>query len=300
MVNATELSRELTALVERVAGSVARVSGRRRSFSSGIFWTPDVVVTASHAVERDDEVEIFPAGAGPIAARVLGRDPATDLAALRLSSPVSGASAPWQTGEGAPSTGQLVLGLSRPGRNARATLGIVSRVAESWRTPLGGRMDRFLETDLAMHPGFSGSALVDLEGRIVGLNTSGILRRVSLAVPAETVRRIVGSLRERGAVKKGYLGIGTYGVRLPSALEASAGQAYGLIVLSVQPDSPAERGGLLLGDVLVSLGGSRVQGVADLAPLLDEERVGEEMPVEVLRGGELRRLRVAVGDRASL
>jgi S1-C subfamily serine protease len=151
-----------------------------------------------------------------------------------------------------------------------------------------------------MHPGFSGSALIDLDGRIVGLNTSGILRRVGLVVPASTVARIVESLRERGAVRKGYLGIGTYGVRLPAALEASAGQAYGLMVLSVQPDSPAERGGLILGDVLVALGATRVQSVADLAPLLDEERVGEELPVRVLRGGQLRELRVAVGDRASL
>ncbi|MFN2387490.1 MAG: S1C family serine protease [Thermoanaerobaculia bacterium] len=300
MVSATELSHELSGLVERLADSVVRVSGKRRFSPSGIFWTQDIVVTANHSVERDDEVEVHPAGAGPIAARVIGRDPATDLAALRLSSPRGEASAPWQTEAGVPAAGHIVLGLARPGRSARASLGIVSRVADAWRTPLGGRMDSFLETDLAMHPGFSGSALVDLQGRIVGLNTSGILRGVSLAVPAATVRRIVESLRARGAVKKGYLGIGTYGVRLPAALEAAACQSYGLIVLSVQPDSPAERGGVILGDVLVSLGGARVQSVADLVPLLDEERVGEEMPLEVLRGGDLRSLQIAVGDRASL
>lgn len=301
MVSATELSQELSGLVERLGPAVVRVSGRRRASSSGLFWSPDVVVTANHGVERDEEVEVFPAGAGPIAARVVGRDPATDLAALRLSAPGSGAAAPWQTDGGAvPAAGHLVLGLARPGRTVRATFGIVSRVAEGWRTPLGGRMDWFLETDLAMHPGFSGSALIDLHGRIVGLNTSGILRGVSLAVPAATVRRIVESLRDRGAVRKGYLGIGTYGVRLPAALEAAAGQPYGSIVLSVQPESPAARGGLLLGDVLVSMGGERVQSATDLIPLLDEERVGEEMPVQVLRGGELRNLRVAVGDRASI
>ena len=301
MLSATELSRELSGLVERLGPAVVRVSGRRRASSSGIFWSQDVVVTANHGVERDEEVEVFPAGAGPIAARVIGRDPATDLAALRLSAPGTGAASPWQTDGGSvPAAGHLVLGLGRPGRTARATFGIVSRVAEGWRTPLGGRMDSFLETDLAMHPGFSGSALIDLQGRIVGLNTSGILRGVSLAVPAATVRRVVESLRDRGAVRKGYLGIGTYGVRLPTALEAAAGQPYGLIVLSVQPESPAARGGLLLGDVLVAMGGERVQSAADLVPLLDEERVGEEMPVQVLRGGDRRTLQVAVGDRASL
>jgi len=204
MVSATELSQELSGLVERLGPAVVRVSGRRRVSSSGIFWSPDVVVTENHGVERDEEVEVFPAGAGPIAARVVGRDPATDLAALRLSAPGSGAAAPWQTDGGAvPAAGHFVLGLARPGRTVRATLGIVSRVAEGWRTPLGGRMDSFLETDLAMHPGFSGSALIDLQGRIVGLNISGILRGVSLAVPAATVRRVVESLRDRGALATG-------------------------------------------------------------------------------------------------
>lgn len=299
MEAAKELSKELTAVVEKTAPVVARVSGRRRGAGSAVFYSPDTLVAASHSVERDEDVEVFSAGGDAAEARVIGRDPATDLAALRLASPVSGVAVEWGDDGAAPKPGQLALGIARPGRSVRATLGIVSRVAEPWRSPLGGRLDMFLETDLAMHPGFSGSALVNLSGRVLGVNTSGILRGVSLAVPAPTVRRVMDALIQRGAVRKGYLGIGTYPVRLPSSLEAVAGQPYGLILLSVQPESPAAKAGLLLGDVLVSLAGARVQSASDLVPLLDEDRVGAQLPLRAVRGGELREMQVTIGDRAA-
>jgi S1-C subfamily serine protease len=300
MAIASDLSAELAGVVEKSSPAVVRVQGRRRAPSSGILWSADTVVTAHHTVERDEDVEVSLAGGGAVAARVAGRDPATDLAALRLGSPAAGMAASWiERDARLPAAGNLVLGVSRPGRSIRATLGIISRVAESWRTPLGGRLDAFLETDLAMHTGFSGSALVDLSGRVIGVNTSGILRGVSLAVPAATVRRIVEALLARGRVRKGYLGVGTYPVRLPSALSDRAGQSHGLLLFSVQPDSPAARGGLMLGDVILALAGERVENAGDLLPLLEEERVGSEAPVRVLRGGEPRELRVTIGDRAA-
>jgi S1-C subfamily serine protease len=300
MVMAAEFSKELASVVQKVGPSVARVIGRRRVPSSGVFFSTDTLVVASHSVERDEDIEVLPAQGGPIAARVIGRDPTTDLAALRLSAAVPAAVPDWDGKESAaPAPGELALGIARPGRSVRATAGIVSRVAESWRSPLGGRLDLFLETDLAMHPGFSGSALVDVSGRLLGLNTSGILRGVSLAVPRSTVRRVMGSLIARGAVRKGYLGIGTYPVRLSSSPEAAAGQAHGLMVLSVQPESPAARGGLLLGDIIVSLAGERVQSAGDLLPLLDEDAVGTEAVVVVLRAGERRELRVTIGERGA-
>jgi S1-C subfamily serine protease len=193
--------------------------------------------------------------------------------------------------------GQLVLALSRPGRSVRASLGIVSVRGEAWRTPAGGRLDHYLQTDLARHPGFSGGLLVGMGGEALALNTAGLLRGATLAVSAPTLRRVVEALLTHGRVRRGYLGIGTYPVRLPAPLEKEAGQPVALMLVSVEAGSPAERAGLRLGDALLTFAGQALRHPSDLLGLLDAERIGAEVAVRLLRAGELREVTLTIGAR---
>lgn len=292
-----EFSDALAGAIERTAPAVVRVEGRRRAAASGVAWSEDVVVTADHVLEWDEDVTIgLPEGA-TATATVVGRDPGTDLAALRVTDAKVKAPA-WSDLDGL-KVGHIVLAVSRPGRTAQARLGIVSALADAWRTPGGGRLDRYVQADLPLHPGFSGSALVDAAGRLRGLNTAGLVRGTATAVPAATVRRVVESLLAHGQVRRGYLGIGMQPVRLPAPFDKQLGQETALLVSSVQPDSAAARGGILLGDVLVSLDGHALTHPAELLPLLDEDRIGAQARARVLRAGELRDVGLVIGARGA-
>ncbi|HEX9940562.1 MAG TPA: trypsin-like peptidase domain-containing protein [Thermoanaerobaculia bacterium] len=293
---AWQFSESLAGAVEKAAPGIVRISGRRRRVpSSGILWSEGVVATAQHVLEWDEDIEIGLPDGTTATASVVGRDPATDVAALRLSGSTPAMAAWGDAGEVKP--GHLVLGLSRPGRQVRARLGIVGAVGEAWRTPMGGRIDADLQTDFGIHHGFSGSALVDMQGRVLGVNTAGIYRATAVVIPTATVRRVVEALLTHGTVRRGYLGIVTQPVRLPGDLAERLGQGSGLLVVSVQPASPAARAGLVLGDTLLAFEGTALRHPGELLPLLEEERIGKEATLRVLRAGEVREIRITVGAR---
>ena len=291
------LSDALAATVEATGPCVVRVEARRRLPASGIVWSLDgLIVTAHHVVERSDKIGVGLPDGQTVPATLVGRDPTTDLAVLRAQT--EGLT---PTAWGDPDdlhVGHLVLALGRPGRSAQATLGIVSALGDSWRTPAGGRFDRYLQTDVVMYPGFSGGPLVDAAGQVLGLNTSALLRGISLTVPVPTLRRVIETLLAHGRVRRGYLGVGAQPVRLPAALGQQLGQETGLLLASVEPGSPAEKGGLLLGDAVVSLDGQPVRHMDDLLALLSEDRVGAKVPVRFVRGGQVQELTVSIGERA--
>jgi S1-C subfamily serine protease len=293
-------SRRTAELVSRAAAHVVRVEGGRRSPASGVAVAPDLVVTTHHALERaadGEELELGLPDGSTAPARVAGRDPTTDLAVLRVE---GGALAPAALDETAPAAlapGHLVLGVSRPGRTPRAAVGIVARAADAFRGPGGGKIDRWLETTLDLHPGLSGGLALSAAGEPLGILTAGLVRGAAMILPASTVRRVVASLERHGAVRRGYLGVATMPVRLPPAVATAAGQYGALLVSGVEPDSPAAQGGLLLGDAILALGGSEVSDYGDLVPLLEEERIGKALPVRLLRAGEVRDLTVTVGAR---
>jgi S1-C subfamily serine protease len=189
--------------------------------------------------------------------------------------------------------GHFALALGRPGTNVRATMGIISALGKAWRTPAGGSVDRYLQTDTVMYPGFSGGPLVDAQGRFVGLNTSALLRGVSITVPAPTLERVVRDLKEHGSVRRAYLGVGAQPTRLPDAVAKDLDQETGLLLVSVEPGSAAEKGGLFLGDTLVTLGESPLRHMDDLFNGLDSGRIGNSVTVRILRGGELIELTIS-------
>jgi S1-C subfamily serine protease len=291
----TTLSRRIAALVAERSSQVVRVDGRRRGPAAGVIWSADgLVVTSSHAVERDEELEVGLPSGDTVAAELIGRDPTTDLALVRARATGLSA-AEWSDAE--PAAGELVLALSRPGRSPRAAIGIVARAAGEYRGAGGGRIDRWLETSLDPAPGLSGALAIGASGGALGLATAGLVRGAVMIVPPATLRRVVRGLAAHGGVRRGFLGVATFPVRLPEELRQTAGQGGALLVSAVERDSPAARGGLLLGDALVALGGVAVCEPGDLLPLLEEERIGEPLVVRLVRAGEVREVTVTVGAR---
>jgi len=296
MENGSALSDVFAAIVEKSSASVVRVEARRRSPSSGIVWSSDgLVITAQHAVERDEEIEVGFFDGRTAEAKLVGRDAGSDVALLRVAA--TDLEVPsWSTAE--PKVGHLVLAVARPGRTARASMGIVSAVSGEWRSPAGGRLERYLQTDIALQPGFSGSLLVDARGNALGMNTASLLRGHSLAVPTETLRRVAEALIAHGRMRRAFVGLGSMPIRLPVKAARASGQESALLVIAVQPDGPADLSGVLLGDALLALDGQALTQVDDLIEALTEERIGAELKFRILRAGEVREIPVRAGARS--
>jgi S1-C subfamily serine protease len=290
------LSSAMAGLVEQTGPQVVRIEGRGRLPASGVVWSADgVIVTANHVVERDDNLRVGLADGGSVAATLLGRDPATDLAVLKVEQ--SGlAPATWVAASDL-RVGNLILALGRPGQTVQATLGVVSALGGAWRTGSGGEFDSYLQTDVVMYPGFSGGPLVGADGRLGGINSSALARGVSVTVPTATVQRVVTTILAHGRMPRGYLGVGIQPVRLDEALQTELGQQTGLMLLSVEAGGPAAQGGLLQGDVLVSVDGAAVRQMDDLQALLIGERVGKAVAVRLVRAGQVHEQQVVVGQK---
>ena len=282
----TNLSNDLADAVEKGATGVVRVEARDRLPASGIVWPEhDLVVTAHHVVERDENIVVGLPDGESVEASLAGRDPSTDLAVLRV--PGVGKLAAELADTQGLRVGHLVLALGRPGQNVRAAMGIVGALGKAWRTPAGGNLDRYLQTDTVMYPGFSGGPLVDVSGRVLGLNTSAVLNGVSITVPSATLRRVVDALHTHGRVRRSYLGVGVQPNRLPKELAEDTGQETGLLLTSVEPGSPAEKGGLFLGDTIITVAGQPVRHLDDLMANLGGDRIGQTLLVSVLRAGQI-------------
>lgn len=290
-----QLSDDMAATVETASAGLVRVDARRRMPASGIVWSADgVIITSNHGVEREENITIGLPSGETASARLVGRDPSTDIAVLRTSdatlTPVS-----W-TETGNLRVGHLVLALGRPRRGVQATLGVVSAVGDAWRTSAGGHIDAYLQTDVVMYPGFSGGALVEAGGGVLGMNSSHLARGVSLTLPTATIRRVVEALVTHGRVRRGFLGIKAQPVRLPQNIAEEAGQETGLLLAAVEAGSPAEQSGLLLGDTLLSFDGQSVRDMDDLLAALGGERAGQSVQAQILRGGQLQAVSVTIGE----
>jgi S1-C subfamily serine protease len=292
----SRLSEGMADAVERIGLSVVQVNGRRRRSASGVVYAPARVLTASHVVEREEDLSVGTGEGRTVEARLIGRDPSNDLAVLEVSE--LGDRTVAEPAAGGVRVGQISLAVARPSREGiRASFGVISSVGGPLRTGRGARLERYVQTDATPYPGFSGGPLINTEGAVLGITTLGFARGVALAVPAEVAWRAAEMLSERGSIKRGYLGILSQPVRLPAAQRAGLQGSGGLLVVGVEDDSPAGKGGMLLGDILVSLDATSVADTDELQALLTSDRVGREVPVEVIRGGELTALRVTVGER---
>ncbi|MCA9912630.1 MAG: trypsin-like peptidase domain-containing protein [Anaerolineae bacterium] len=318
-----ELSDAMANAVEAIRPSLVSVNTRRRLPATGIVFAGNgVIVTANHVVERDEELSITAADGTTHEARLIGRDPQNDLAVLQVDAELPAVT--WGANESL-RVGNLVLALGKPGDEVQATLGVVSALVSAAARPphrpphgehrhgehrrgkrgggRGGRwmmqplVDGYIQTDVIMYPGFSGGPLVSGDGAVHGLNTSGFGRGASLAVPVATIRNTVSVLQQHGKMRQGYLGIGLQPVRLPEQVSNELEQDMGLLVVSIEDNSPAAQGGVFVGDIVVALDGDSVEQVDELMSLLSRDRVGQSVPLQIVRGGQVQELTVTIGER---
>jgi S1-C subfamily serine protease len=297
----SELSSFSNQLADAVAAAGAwtvRVQARRGPPASGIALAADLVLTADHVVDpsREDSIRIGLPDGAEVGGSVVGRDPATDLAILRIA---SGTLTPATPAAGDPRVGSLALVVARPGPTPNASLGLITGLAGPARTRRGGMLERFIQVDAVLYPGFSGGPLVDVDGAVLGMITSGLgFGGPAVAIPWSLASRLAETIGQHGKVPRGFLGVGSQPVTLsPQAKELTGGQERGLLVVQIAEGGPAATAGFLQGDILVRLDGTPVTNADDLQGLLGPDRVGSGVTAAVIRGGELRDIGVTVGTR---
>ena len=288
------LSNQMAGAVEHVAPSIVLVNGRERPPASGVVYAPELVLTANHVLQQA-EITIETHDKRKLAAQVVGRDAASDLAVLRVTN--LGLEAASASAENA-RVGQLVMAVGRTNEEGpMASSGVVSAIGGPLHNGRGVLLERYLRTDAIPYPGFSGGALIDMQGHVLGLLTTGLVQGLTLAIPMQNAITIAETLARGGHVKRGFLGISSQLVELPAAQRPDGTQEYGLLIVKVDENSPAQHGGILLGDILVKLDGHAVRDSEDLQVILAGGLAGKSVPVEVIRGNQLRTLSVTIGER---
>ena len=293
------LSDQLADAAATAGESIVAVHARPRLPSTGIHWQDGVLVTTDGTIRRESDITVTLADGRSLPAKLAGRDRRTDLAVLKIA---SGSLPTARLGDpGSLRPGHLVLGLARLGEGGpRVSFGAVSAVGGRWRCWKGGELDRLLQSNLTLYPGFGGGPLVDATGQIHGINSGGLSRAFATTIPVETVNRVVGQLLERGYVARGWLGAAMQPVRFNPAAQRRLGldTDSGLVILSVEPDGPAASSGLLVGDVIVKLGGWPIENVEDLVDALGaSDVVGRTFNLDLVRGGERIKADVLIGER---
>jgi S1-C subfamily serine protease len=295
------LSNEYASSVEKISPVVVAIHGRRRIPSSGVRWKAGIIVTADHALRRDEEIAITLPDGTNAAATLAGRDPSTDLAVLKVDDKSGPGQPPAvETDLSALKVGHWVLAAARTSEGGpRASLATIGVVGPAWRTWRGGLLDATLRLDRNLHPNFSGGPVVTSDGRVLGIATSGLSRYGAVVIPATTVERVSAELDKKGHIGRAYLGIGMAPVRIPHQIRESLklAQDTAIMVMSVEAASPAEKAGVTLGDLVLALDGSPVRDTDDLQGLLTRDRIGTAAKASIIRGGALTEVAIEVGER---
>lgn len=292
----TEFSNQLTAAVEKGGTATVLVDARKRYPASGIVYGEDLVLTADHVVTREDNLRVTLPDGKSLEATLAGRDPGSDMAVLRLAEK---ALKPPRTSDDV-KVGQLVLALGRPNAaGMQASWGIVTAISGPTRTFKGGMLDQYIQTETTPYPGFSGGPLVNSEGEILGLNTSGLTRGSSLTIPVSVAWRVADSLVKHGSVKRAYLGVRTQPAEIAESARSALKreQGHGLLLVWLEDGGPAQSGGLLVGDIIVALNDQPVGDTDELFAALGSDAVGKAVKVDVLRGGKPEALTITAGER---
>ena len=293
-----ELSNALAGATERSATSAVAIHTESRGSSSGVIWRSGVIVTSEHALRRDEEIQVTLPNGRVVSATLAGRDPSTDVAVLKCA---EAASAPEGFGDVAalkPGSLALVVGRTRASGPV-AALGVVSLIAAERRTWTGAALAPYVRLDVALQPTAVGGAVVDAQGRVVGIATPRFGRFGVVAIPAAMVNRVVDVLLQKGRIPQGYLGVGLQPVRLPDALRQSLqrSEKTAAIVLEVQPESPAQKAGIVIGDILVAIAGHPIARLEDVHSQLQGEAIGKKLSLEFVRGGAIQKGTITVGER---
>jgi S1-C subfamily serine protease len=300
-------SQRVTRVVETVGPSVVRLDirrgdGQRAGSGSGVIVSPDgLILTNSHVVQGARRADVTTLDGRLLSARVLGDDPDTDLALVRVDEDVTLPAA--RLGDSKKlKRGEIAIAIGNPlGFDASVTAGVVSALGRSLRAKSGRMIDNVIQTDAALNPGNSGGPLVSSLGEVIGINTAMIAgaQGICFAVAANTARFVLGEIIRHGRVRRAYLGIGAGTIPLPRriALRLGLSQKTGAIVTAVEPNGPGDEAGLLTGDILLAVDNAPIAGADDLVNLLDAEKIGRTVPLDVLRRSDKRRFWVGLTER---
>jgi len=292
-----DLSNAAADAAERAGKSVALVDARRRIPASGVAFAKDLILTANHVVEREEDIKVLLADGTEVTARLAGRDPGTDLAVLKLD---KASATPADLSTTPARVGQFVLALGRPSKNGiESSFGTINSIGGPARTGRGGMLEKFIKTDVVSYPGFSGGPLVNGDGTVFGINTSGFGSGSAITIPADVAWKIADTLAKHGKIKHGYLGIRSQTMNVPAESQKALKreQETGLLIVGLEENSPAGKAGLMVGDILVSIAGEPVEHHDELFSRLSGDVVGKAVAIEILRGGKVESIKVEIGER---
>jgi S1-C subfamily serine protease len=293
-----ELSRELSETVAHAGRSVVAVDGRGGHTSSGIRWRRGYVLTAAHAIRQEGNIGIIAEAGKSARAQLAGRDTGTDIALLKLDQDLEPAEA--EFGDTASlRVGELVVAIGRTRRgNIVASAGILSGLMGEW-TAGRTRIDQFIRPDLMLYPGFSGGALLGAGGKLLGMNSGGLLRGKPITLPSSSLTRAGEELAAKGHLARPYIGLVMQPVQIPDSLQSLAGATArsGLLVVHVEAGGPADAAGVLLGDTLVDLDGHDFEDVEGLQDVLRRHAVNQDARLTLIRGGKKLELTIRIGER---
>lgn len=288
------------AIADVVAGSreyTVAVHGRRRLPGTGIVWTNELIVTANHIVEQDSGIEVSPEADERAPATIVGRDPAGDIAVLRVEN-ASFSPAPRNGGE--IRAGQIAMAIGRAtGSRPQVSSGVINTAEAALRVNRGRTIEPVIQSEIVMLPGFSGGPLVNAMGHVLGINSSHLGRSASLTISIQALVPIVETLTTHGRMRRGYIGVGAQAVGLSASQISDSGvsQHVGLVILSIDEGGPAQQAGLLIGDILVTVNGTPVDSVDDLVDQLPSDLIGSRILVVVVRGSQTQEIAITVGER---
>ena len=294
----SELSESMANAAEKAGKYIVLVDARRRMPASGIAISKDTILTAGHVVEKEEDIRILFSDGSEAKARLIGRDPGTDLAVLKLD---SASASPAATAKNSARVGEFVLAIGRPSADGiESSFGTINKIGGPVRTGRGGMLEKYIKTDVVSYPGFSGGPLINGEGEFYGINTSGFgMGGEAVTIPADIALKIADTLAKNGKIKRGYIGIRSQTVNLPVEAKSQwkREQETGLLVVGIEKDSPAEKSGLMVGDILIGVAGEAVEHHDELFTRLSGDVVGKSTPMDILRGGKLEKVNVVVGER---
>jgi S1-C subfamily serine protease len=293
-----ELSNALARETERAAASVVAIHTEARGSSSGVVWRNGVIVTAEHALRRDEDIRVTLPDGRVVSAALAGRDASTDLAVLKCAEATTSVGEISDAAAIKPGSLVLVVGRTRASGPV-AALGAVSLVASERRTWIGAPISPYVRLDVGLQPTAVGGAVIDAYGRAIGIATPRFARFGAIAVPASTVNRVTDALLQSGHIPQGYLGVGLHPVRLPEALRQMLGrdEKTAAIVVEVEPRGPAHKAGIMIGDLLISFGAHPIAHVEDVHAQLAVGEIGKPVVVKLVRGGAAQEATIVVGER---
>jgi S1-C subfamily serine protease len=288
-----QFSNALAARAEAAKNAVVAIRLAHGRHITGTVWGPEIVVASEQSLPRKDEFELVVAAGSTVSARIAGRDPATNVALLKLAEPIAAPS----LSSGEPRTGALALAVGADGTGGTsARLGLVNLAGPEWHSSRGGLIDRRIVLDLGLARREEGGPVFDAAGGCLGMSTFGPRGQV-IVIPTATIERIAPLLAKDGRIARGWLGLALQAVAVPDALRETADQSSGMMVMSVVEGGPAAQAGIVAGDIILSVDGTSTHRLRRVARHFGADSIGRKAELRLIRGGKVITVETTIAER---